>query len=114
MSCTPGAARAALTGSSRVCRPSPAGHVDDHADRVAAQMDSNAEVLAALATLTARDAEVLRLATWEGLDTDELAYVLGCTRAAAKVRLHRAWRRFAQALLVHDSDARLTAREATT
>ncbi|CAA9313103.1 MAG: hypothetical protein AVDCRST_MAG07-633, partial [uncultured Frankineae bacterium] len=55
----------------------PATEVDDHADRVAGNLDDTAEVLAALAALTDRDAEVLRLSTWEELDTDELAYVLG-------------------------------------
>jgi RNA polymerase sigma-70 factor (ECF subfamily) len=92
----------------------PRAEVDDHADQVAAQLDDHAQVLAALASLTPRDAEVLRLATWEGLDTDELAYVLGCTRTAAKVRLHRARRRFASALLARDRGAVLVAREATT
>jgi len=93
----------------------PSVEVDDHANRVAAQLDDTADVLAALATLTPRDAEILRLATWEELDTDELAYVLGCNPTAAKVRLHRARRRFAQALAVHASDAHLSAaREVTT
>jgi len=92
----------------------PTGQVHDHADQVAAKLDDNAQVLAALAGLTARDAEVLRLATWEGLDTDELAYVLGCTRTAAKVRLHRARRRFASVLLARDRGTCLIAREATT
>lgn len=76
----------------------PAHLADDHAEQVAAHLDQAARVRAALATLTPRDAEVLRLASWEQLDTDQLAYVLGCTRSAAKVRLHRARRRFAQAL----------------
>ena len=92
----------------------PAGRVDDHADQVAAQMDDHDQVREALASLTPRDAEVLRLATWEGLDTDELAYVLGCTRTAAKVRLHRARRRFTSALLTRDSSPALVTREATT
>ena len=91
----------------------PARHVDDHADRVAASLDDSARVLTALAALTPRDAEVLRLAAWEELDTDELAYVLGCSRTAAKVRLHRARRRFAQAL-APDSDPAPTVREVAT
>lgn len=76
----------------------PAELVADHADHVVDQLDQNAQVHRALATLTPRDAEVLRLATWEQLPTDELAYVLGCTPTAARVRLHRARRRFARAL----------------
>jgi len=95
-------------------RAEPTRPVDDHADRVAAQLDDTAQVLAALTSLAPRDAEVLRLATWEGLDTDELAYVLGCTRTAAKVRLHRARRRFAAALLSRDEAACPVVREATS
>ncbi|HEU0101540.1 MAG TPA: sigma-70 family RNA polymerase sigma factor [Mycobacteriales bacterium] len=95
----------------------PAEVVADHADEVVAQLDQNTRVHAALARLTARDAEVLRLAAWEQLPTDELAYVLGCTPTAAKVRLHRARRRFAGALQPpadhpHPGDA-LPAREVT-
>jgi len=41
------------------------------------------------------DREILGLAAWEGLGTGELAVVLGCSRTAAKLRLHRARRRFA-------------------
>lgn len=98
----------------------PAEAVVDHADRVADQLDQDARVHRALARLSVRDAEVLRLATWEQLPTDALAYVLGCTPTAAKVRLHRARRRFAQALQSSTGDARaaapevLTAREATS
>lgn len=36
--------------------------------------------------------EVLQLVAWEGLDTDEAASVLGCSRATFSVRLHRARR----------------------
>lgn len=82
----------------------PAPVVDDHADHVAQRLDQAAQVHTALAALTPRDAEVLRLAAWEQLDTDQLAYVLGCTRTAAKVRLHRARRRFAAALHQPSSD----------
>lgn len=43
------------------------------------------------------EAELLRLAAWEGLAPREIAAVLGCTPGAARVRLHRA-RRKAEAL----------------
>lgn len=92
----------------------PRPSVDDHADAVAAQLDNAAKVERALAALTPRDAEVLRLDAWEQLDTDELAYVLGCTRTAAKVRLHRARRRFMQALQLPDRDTPLAHREVAT
>ncbi|MGI8882176.1 MAG: RNA polymerase sigma factor [Jatrophihabitans sp.] len=51
-----------------------------------------------LASLSAADQEVLRLAAWERLPPGKMATVLGCSNAAAKVRLHRARRRFAVAL----------------
>lgn len=52
----------------------------------------------ALARLSERDREALRLTEWEQLDSAEAAQVLGCTKASFAVRLHRARRRFAQAL----------------
>jgi RNA polymerase sigma-70 factor (ECF subfamily) len=92
----------------------PAAHVRDHADAVAAQLDDSARVTGALAALSPKDAEVLRLATWEELGTDELAYVLGCSPTAAKVRLHRARRRFAQVLQLPSPDPHRTPREVPT
>ena len=35
---------------------------------------------------------------WEGLTADDLAVALGCSVNAARIRLHRARRRFAEAL----------------
>jgi len=51
---------------------------------------------AAFARLGEDDRELLRLAAWEGLDPGEIGAVLGCSRNAARVRLHRARRRLAQ------------------
>jgi RNA polymerase sigma-70 factor (ECF subfamily) len=76
----------------------PPGREPDHAESVARELDARAMVTAALSRLSPRDAEVLRLAAWEELTTEELAYVLGCTVPAARVRLHRARRRLAQVL----------------
>ncbi|MEV5829203.1 sigma-70 family RNA polymerase sigma factor [Spirillospora sp. NPDC052242] len=45
-----------------------------------------------------RDRELLALVAWEGLSNAEIATVLGCSRNAASIRLHRARRRFARAL----------------
>lgn len=42
--------------------------------------------------------ELLSLVAWEGLDHGQIATVLGCSRNAVRVRLHRARRRFAAAL----------------
>jgi RNA polymerase sigma-70 factor (ECF subfamily) len=44
------------------------------------------------------DREILTLAAWEGLDAGQIAVVLGCSRNAARIRLHRARRRLAAAL----------------
>ena len=47
---------------------------------------------AALALLGERDREALLLIAWEGLSVSEAAVVVGCSRAAFAVRLHRARR----------------------
>lgn len=51
---------------------------------------SDGRVLGALARLRPADQEILRLAAWEELATSEIAVVLGCSAAAAAVRLSRA------------------------
>lgn len=55
-------------------------------------------VFAALAALPDDDRELLCLVGWEELDRAQVARVLGCSRAAVRVRLHRARRRFAREL----------------
>ncbi|GAA4620523.1 RNA polymerase sigma factor [Actinoallomurus vinaceus] len=45
-----------------------------------------------------RDRELLALVAWEGLGNAEIAKVLGCSRNAVSIRLHRARKRFAHAL----------------
>lgn len=60
---------------------------------------------AAFARLGANDREVLALAAWEGLDAGEIAMVLGCSRNAARIRLHRARRRFASELRAKHVDS---------
>ncbi|MBE1490414.1 RNA polymerase sigma factor [Plantactinospora soyae] len=57
-----------------------------------------ADLHAALARLPEIDREIIRLIGWEQLTIAEAAQVLGCTRTAAKVRLHRARRRLAAVL----------------
>ncbi|GIG89511.1 RNA polymerase sigma factor [Plantactinospora endophytica] len=52
----------------------------------------------AFRSLSEADQELLRLVAWEGLAADELAVVLDCSANAARIRLHRARRRFAAAL----------------
>lgn len=60
------------------------------------------ELVEAVGTLEERDREVLFLSAWEGLEPAAIAKVLGCSGAAARVRLHRARRRPAAAM-AHNS-----------
>jgi RNA polymerase sigma-70 factor (ECF subfamily) len=60
--------------------------------------DSLGAVAAAFARLRADDRELLALVAWEGLDAREVAQVCGCSRNAARIRIHRARRRFAHKL----------------
>jgi DNA-directed RNA polymerase specialized sigma24 family protein len=53
---------------------------------------------AAFRALRAQDKEILALVAWEELDAAEVGAVLGCSPNAARIRLHRARRRFAAAL----------------
>jgi RNA polymerase sigma-70 factor, ECF subfamily len=55
-------------------------------------------VLAALADLPAAERDAVTLLAWEGLTPAEAAIVLGCSRAAFYVRVHRARRRLARRL----------------
>jgi RNA polymerase sigma-70 factor (ECF subfamily) len=59
---------------------------------------SLADLAAAFASLAGTDRELLSLVAWEGLDHGEIASVLGCSRNAVRIRLHRARSRFAAAL----------------
>ena len=65
-------------------------HVDASAEEVVAERD---ECLRSLAALSAADREVVLLIAWEGLSQDQAARVLGLSRNALSVRLHRARRR---------------------
>ncbi|MEV6040060.1 RNA polymerase sigma factor [Nonomuraea sp. NPDC052116] len=50
------------------------------------------------------DRELLALVAWEGLGGAEIAKVLGCSRGAARLRLHRARKRLAKELTRLDPD----------
>jgi RNA polymerase sigma factor (sigma-70 family) len=54
-----------------------------------------AEIGSAFRRLPEPDQELLALVAWEGLDPGQIAAVLGCSRNAARIRLHRARRRLA-------------------
>ncbi|WP_159945276.1 MULTISPECIES: RNA polymerase sigma factor [unclassified Nocardiopsis] len=57
------------------------------------QVEERDAALRALNRLSAGDRELVMLLAWEGLELAEAARVLGCSRATARVRLHRARRR---------------------
>jgi RNA polymerase sigma-70 factor (ECF subfamily) len=67
--------------------------------RVAGERERDSEpgrrppIIEALGRLSTGDREVLLLVAWDGLSAREAAVILGCSAAAAKVRLHRARRR---------------------
>jgi RNA polymerase sigma factor (sigma-70 family) len=77
------------------------------ADRLRAELTANyrpaqytgelAGFAAAFRTLPEADRELLALVGWEGLDPGQAAEVLGCSRNAVRIRLHRARRRLADA-----------------
>jgi len=58
----------------------------------------DAALAAAFARLRERDREVLRLVAWDGVDPAQLPVALGCSAGAARVRLHRARKRFEDAV----------------
>lgn len=89
----------------------------DHADAVAGRQDAHVLVTQAIAELGSYDQEILRLMAWEQLTIDQVASVLGCSSGAARVRLHRARRRFEGALtkaqkpVAHPDRSQLTVEE---
>jgi RNA polymerase sigma-70 factor (ECF subfamily) len=64
-------------------------------------------VARALERLSRRDRDVLELVAWEGLAPRELSIVLGCPVNTARVRLHRARKRFAEELSNAEDGLRL-------
>jgi RNA polymerase sigma factor (sigma-70 family) len=72
----------------------PASDAPDHA----AATVERAAVRAALATLAPRDREIVALRFHAGLDTAEVAEVLGVSRSNAATQLHRAMTKLREAL----------------
>ncbi|MDT4920205.1 MAG: hypothetical protein QOI15_1107 [Pseudonocardiales bacterium] len=72
--------------------------LDPPTDTVDTPALPDADVARALASLRGEDQELLRLSAWEDLAPAEIATVLGLTPNAVRIRLHRARRRFADAL----------------
>jgi RNA polymerase sigma-70 factor (ECF subfamily) len=74
--------------------------IAENAPRASAGGSRDVDLVArALATLSEQDREVLLLAVWDDLDRAAIAKVLGCSKANVSVRLHRARRRLAAALV---------------
>ena len=71
--------------------------------------DESARIAEAMRRLPPRQQELLALNAWEGLDCGEIATVLGCSRNAVRIRLHRARVRLA-AELASTGDAGTVAR----
>ena len=69
-------------------------HVPDASDDVVQRED----VTAAMGRLSARDQEVLELHLWEGLESREIAEVLGITTTVVRPRLSRARTRLRELL----------------
>jgi RNA polymerase sigma-70 factor (ECF subfamily) len=63
-----------------------------------------AAIVGALRRLPEDQREVLTLAAWEGLDYGEIATVLGCSRNAVRIRIHRARTRLAAELHAMNAD----------
>lgn len=102
-----GVARRVLANRRRAARRRMALAARVALERAAGHEQESSPVLRALARLSDGDREVLLLFAWDGLSSDEAAAALGCTRSAAKVRVHRARRR------LHSELARLERDEST-
>ena len=59
---------------------------------ISAADESNTQVMKALELLRPAQREILALAFWEELDTEQVAHLLGCSKNAAAIRLTRARR----------------------
>ena len=60
--------------------------------------EASSELARAFASLSDSDRELLSLVAWEGLTREELAVALDTSRAAVRLRLHRARKRLRDAL----------------
>ena len=79
---------------------------------IADEVSERHAVLRALATLSDADREILTLVAWHGLTPGEAAQVTGCSTATYFVRLHRARRRFEQAMSAEPAPRPLAANRA--
>jgi RNA polymerase sigma factor (sigma-70 family) len=85
--------RASRRAANLLARTPLTEHVGDHADEVAARVDSERQmqrVLSALRTLKRADQDVVAMCDWEGLSYDEAAAALGVPIGTVRSRLSRA------------------------
>jgi RNA polymerase sigma factor (sigma-70 family) len=75
-----------------------AANVDRAAFEALHTDEATSELARAFGTLSEPDRELLSLVAWEGLTREELAIALGTSRAAVRLRLHRARKRLKDAL----------------
>ncbi|MFI6280318.1 RNA polymerase sigma factor [Streptomyces sp. NPDC050988] len=80
---------------------------DDVMPAAEAQALARVRAVRALAEMSDRDREVLMLVSWDGLEPPVAARVMGCSRGAFLVRLHRARRRLERAIT--DDSSRVAA-----
>jgi RNA polymerase sigma factor (sigma-70 family) len=73
-------------------------HVDQSAFDALTVPEGSSALAQAFASLSDSDRELLSLVAWEGLTREELAVALGTSRAAVRLRLHRARKRLRDAL----------------
>ena len=72
-------------------------------------MQDDTPAARAFRALPEQDRELLSLVAWEELDTAQLATVLGISRNAVRIRLHRARKRFAKLLTAPLANRKLVA-----
>jgi RNA polymerase sigma-70 factor (ECF subfamily) len=65
---------------------------------VAVQRAEDRTVVEAVQALRARDREIVMLDAWEEISREDIAHLLGMTRAAVDQRIHRAYDRLARTL----------------
>ena len=66
--------------------------------RLAAAIQPFAAVAAAVRGLSRKDREIVMLYAWEDLPRDDIAEIMGMTRAAVDQRIHRSYLRLARVL----------------
>jgi RNA polymerase sigma factor (sigma-70 family) len=77
-----------------------------HVPRPSEPTNALAGLTDAFKQLPESDREILALEGWEGLEPAQIATVLGCSRNAARIRLHRARRRLAEELAHQNAESK--------